>query len=291
MKTFVAALFGSILGTATVVLGLLFLLSWGLSGSTPAAAEVGPSAQQAARAIPSPDPAPTQPQVALQEGRHGQGDALRIPGARRAGSRHERGRRAELGSPDAAAPAFSAGAFQSDLGLVAIDDGLHGDHGLEEEVLEGPITKQVDFAGNLIFQGQQAQREDGTWVRHGVWNAWHPNGVEHERGAYRDGAEDGTWDWWYEDGTPMSRGAFREGQRTGEWTFWHPGGERMMHGQYDANGHATGTWTYYHENGRKASEGPMVADEPEGRWTSWNPDGSVNLERSGVYSRGDLLSR
>lgn len=159
------------------------------------------------------------------------------------------------------------------------------------EVLEGSETSSRSLSdGRYLFRGEQVQNEDGEWVRHGRWQAWHRNGVRDEEGAYRGGNEDGPWEWWYDNGQQMARGSFINGRRVGPWIFWYEEGELMMTGSYDDEGAANSTWVYYHSNGRKASEGEMVNDHPEGRWTAWDEWGSVNLERSGVYKRGERIS-
>lgn len=287
MKTFLPALIGSALGTASVLALVVYVAS----------VHEETEGEEVARGVAQPEALP-QPRWPSEVVVRLENPVLQVEGDLRAvlesGTRmadmlsenaHARGDAANVSlAQGRGAPSDEAVDKWASFQPLPSPDGI---------VLQdwGPLTYMQLADGSLLYRGEQVRNEDGDWIREGRWEAWHENGVRDELGAYRNGVEHGPWEWWYENGNRMSRGTFKDGLRIGRWTFWHEGGELGMSGQYDAAGNATGTWTYYHPNGKKASEGEMVDDEPEGRWTSWEEDGSVNLERSGVYVRGERVSR
>jgi len=156
------------------------------------------------------------------------------------------------------------------------------------DVSVGPLLESWYSRDRLAYRGSQAPARDGTWVRHGSWEAWHENGQVHERGAYANGVEDGDWEWWYADGSPMAAGRFVDGKRFGDWTFWYEGGGLQMRGTYFEN-LGVGAWTYWFENGLVRAEGEMEVGLFSGRWSVWREDGSLDREASGVYEKGEKV--
>jgi len=274
MKTFFAALAGSALGSALL---LLTLALWADADSAePEAAAVSATAVESARGAARPHP-----EVVLRlEGL----DRLRVLVGER--------ERAALEPARSESEAWrEVPPDPNDDGeLAAVDPASEiPELVLRDGTPDYPYTSAEWEDGRLMYLGQQARDGDGEYVRHGRWESWHDNGEREELGAYHMGAEHGAWEWWYANGNRMATGQFERGERIGDWEFWSESGRLAMTGSYGSAGNAVGTWTYYHENGRKASEGEMVAGAVEGRWTAWNEDGSINSARSGVYRDGERV--
>jgi antitoxin component YwqK of YwqJK toxin-antitoxin module len=75
----------------------------------------------------------------------------------------------------------------------------------------------------------------------------------------------GRWIYHYdtqtEQGPKLAIGDRRDNEFVGEWEFWHRDGERRAIGRF-------------------------VDGKMDGAWRVWNRDGSVDLDHTGVFSRG-----
>ena len=286
MKTFLPAFLGAFLGTSAVLAVVVVLAESDRRDDERAVGPLSDLVEEARRDVDgrrAQRGTPNEIVVRLEN------PVLRLEGDMRAVLEPDERLAAALDrASDQDATAFAA---QAEPRAIVHNTSEYWESQASEEVTEGPLTFHRLHDGTFMYRGEQKQLEDGSWVRHGNWQAWHDDGSRHEDGAYREGVEHGPWEWWYANGNRMARGTWYDGKRVGNWTFWHEGGELMMTGQYDERGLATGNWTYYHENGRKASEGEMVNDHPSGRWTSWDEAGVLDLERSGVYEKGERVSR
>jgi hypothetical protein len=157
-----------------------------------------------------------------------------------------------------------------------------------ESLDPGTVLKEYHPNGEIAFLGTRKLDEHSVWVRDGAWQSWHDNGQVDELGAYRDGVEDGPWQWWWPNGQRKAEGRFHHGLREGKWTFWHDNGQVLMEASY-FEGQGTGHWTSYHENGLIWTDGDYVEGEISGRWRVWNDDGTPDLDRSGVYEKGERI--
>lgn len=158
----------------------------------------------------------------------------------------------------------------------------------ELEEFDGPLVRAEYEDGILWFEAQRALNADGRWEREGFWNCWHSNGELHEQGEYRAGLAHGSWTWWYPDGNRMSTGHFVNGERHGDWTWYFDTGELAMGGRY-AGGEGVGAWTLYYPSGGRQASGSFIDGRASGPWTVWTEDGTVNHERTGNYSDGELV--
>ncbi len=62
--------------------------------------------------------------------------------------------------------------------------------------------------------------EEGCWIRHGLFTAFHRNGGIASEGQYRHGAEEGTWRSYHENGNLAAKGKYHSGTESGLWRFW-----------------------------------------------------------------------
>jgi hypothetical protein len=69
-------------------------------------------------------------------------------------------------------------------------------------------------------------------VRHGGYVSWHPGGMLHETGLYRDGERDGAWTRWYAEGGMQTQAEFRAGTQHGFQIDWSESGRREREIRY-----------------------------------------------------------
>ncbi len=67
---------------------------------------------------------------------------------------------------------------------------------------------------------------DGTrWIRHGLFQAFHPNGVLASEGLYQDGMEDGLWRDFHTNGQLAAEGSYSAGEKAEGWRYWGSDGQ------------------------------------------------------------------
>jgi hypothetical protein len=89
-------------------------------------------------------------------------------------------------------------------------------------------------SGVLRFRYTRFMAPDGTrWIRHGLFVAYHENGVVSSEGSYNDGKEHGLWRDFHENGQQASEGSYHEGEEVGIWRFWGPDGREQPPTKHD----------------------------------------------------------
>lgn len=88
---------------------------------------------------------------------------------------------------------------------------------------------------------------------------------------------------YYDSGQKMSEGELRDGMETGEWTNWHINGNIKSVGYY-ANGRKDSLWHWYDESGILTGLGMYDDDLEHGTWMNYYPNGVVS--DSGSYIEG-----
>jgi antitoxin component YwqK of YwqJK toxin-antitoxin module len=79
--------------------------------------------------------------------------------------------------------------------------------------------------GEIHYRYARYMSDDGTrWVRHGLFRAYHPNGVLASEGSYVDGQEHGLWTDYHENGQIAARGRYEKGEEASGWEFWNEDG-------------------------------------------------------------------
>jgi len=75
--------------------------------------------------------------------------------------------------------------------------------------------------GNIRYRYTRFLSEDGThWVRHGLFTAYHENGVIASEGMYTNGSEDGLWIDYYDNGQLAAKGYYKNGEQLDGWEYW-----------------------------------------------------------------------
>ncbi|GAA5172827.1 hypothetical protein [Viridibacterium curvum] len=86
---------------------------------------------------------------------------------------------------------------------------------------------EIPYAnGKIKFRYSRRLSSDGQkWMRHGLFVAYHENGVVSSEGHYDDGLEVGVWKSFHENGKVASEGSYRQGKEDGVWRFWNDHGQ------------------------------------------------------------------
>ena len=81
---------------------------------------------------------------------------------------------------------------------------------------------EVHFeGGGLQFRYARKMSSDGSrWVRHGLFEAYHPNGQLASEGQYSEGLEEGAWRDYHDNGQLAAAGQYEAGNQVGEWKYW-----------------------------------------------------------------------
>lgn len=92
--------------------------------------------------------------------------------------------------------------------------------------------------GELKFRYSRYLSSDGKqWIRHGLFQAFHPNGRLSSEGYYDHGLEAGLWRDYYENGCLAAEGHYELGVKHGVWRFWNDKGEPEQEEVYDHGTH------------------------------------------------------
>jgi antitoxin component YwqK of YwqJK toxin-antitoxin module len=80
-------------------------------------------------------------------------------------------------------------------------------------------------SGELRYRYSRYLAPDGgRWVRHGLFQAFHPNGELSSEGHYERGVEIGLWRDYHENGQLAAEGEYKAGKESGRWRFWYADG-------------------------------------------------------------------
>ncbi len=73
------------------------------------------------------------------------------------------------------------------------------------------------------------QLEDGTYVRHGTYEGYHPRKITvGERGEYFYGKKLGPWTEYHPSGKVSGKGSYVEGGKAGDWRYWDEAGQEIL---------------------------------------------------------------
>jgi antitoxin component YwqK of YwqJK toxin-antitoxin module len=71
--------------------------------------------------------------------------------------------------------------------------------------------------------------QGSSWIRDGLFVAYHLNGEVASEGTYVDGVEHGLWRDYHENGNLAAEGFYERGQETGSWKYWNEDGSPGDH--------------------------------------------------------------
>jgi antitoxin component YwqK of YwqJK toxin-antitoxin module len=84
--------------------------------------------------------------------------------------------------------------------------------------------------GTIRFRYARKLSPDGTrWLRHGLFQAFHPGGQLASDGHYHEGAEQGLWRDFHVNGQLAAEGQYEGGVEAGEWKYWTADGKPEQH--------------------------------------------------------------
>lgn len=83
------------------------------------------------------------------------------------------------------------------------------------------ITEISYEDGKIHFRYTRYLNQDATqWIRHGLFQAYYPNGQLASEGNYKNGKEDGLWIDYHQNGQVAAKGFYCNGLEIGEWEFY-----------------------------------------------------------------------
>jgi antitoxin component YwqK of YwqJK toxin-antitoxin module len=88
-------------------------------------------------------------------------------------------------------------------------------------------TAEIPYdTGAVQFRYERRLAPDGTrWIRNGLFQAYHRNGLLATEGMYENGAETGLWRDHHESGQLAAEGSYRHGRKVGLWRYWDVDGK------------------------------------------------------------------
>ncbi len=95
---------------------------------------------------------------------------------------------------------------------------------LDACLVELQLAEVFYATGEIRFRYSRYKTPTGEWVRHGLFLAYHPNGIVACMGQYNDGFETGQWTDFYPTGQRSAEGFYVLGQEDGAWKFWSDDG-------------------------------------------------------------------
>ena len=79
--------------------------------------------------------------------------------------------------------------------------------------------------GTIRFRYSRVLSPDGTrWIKDGLFQQFHPNGMLASEGEYVEGQEHGPWTDYHPNGQMAARGYYKNGKEVGRWEFWDENG-------------------------------------------------------------------
>ena len=120
-------------------------------------------------------------------------------------------------------------------GLDAVEGGVAGGRRADEvgarRMSELTIAEIPYENGGLRFRYARRLSSDGSrWIRHGRFEAYHPNGEMASEGEYSDGVEHGIWRDYHDNDQLAAEGAYDQGEEVGVWRFWSSDGTPEQRG-------------------------------------------------------------
>ena len=80
-------------------------------------------------------------------------------------------------------------------------------------------------SGALHFRYARYMSPDQSrWIRHGLFQAYHPSGKLASEGSYENDVEHGLWRDYHETGSLAAEGYYDRGAEVGVWRFWSADG-------------------------------------------------------------------
>ena len=111
------------------------------------------------------------------------------------------------------------------------------------------VTQRWDHG--TIRRQVKVENGDSVEVR-----MFHEEGGLDRVGRYKDGEKHGVWQAFYPDGTLWSEHLYEAGTQTGTYRTFHPNGKPSIVGEYNAAGEPVGIWRFYGADGALVREIP-----------------------------------
>lgn len=136
------------------------------------------------------------------------------------------------------------------------------------------VRSELRKDGSRKREWEEHQAPDGSWIKHGVWRAWHANGEPYLEGHFVDGQRHGLWLSWHVNGQMRGRSEYDHGKDTGTLMYWDDTGQQRS--EYESvDGLKHGQYTEWDENGEIVETGEYLRDRKHGLWLKRETDGRV----------------
>lgn len=148
-----------------------------------------------------------------------------------------------------------------------------------EQIYLNHMATTYKVIKNSIFYLQQyvnaIVKPDYSLVADGEYISYYPNGVQNERGMYKNGFREGEWKGWYSNGYLGNLLYFKLNKLDSLFITYYKNGHMMFTGNYKEDAR-TGLWKEYYENGKLKSEGSYCGDIDPIIVTYYNVDSLKN---------------
>ncbi len=136
------------------------------------------------------------------------------------------------------------------------------------------VRSQLFPDGSRKREWEEKMATDGSWIKHGLWRAWHANGEPYLETHYVDGQRHGLMFSWHKNGQMRGRSEYDHGKDTGTFIYWDESGqERKEYESVDGLKH--GRYTEWDENGEIFETGEYLRGRKHGAWLKREADGRV----------------
>lgn len=155
-------------------------------------------------------------------------------------------------------------------------------------MIPGEYVPMGTFTGTQVIDvpGEEhgtIQFVDG-W-KEGREQIFYSGGTPKKEYTYRHGKPTGNCSSWYDNGKLEHEAIIDEFTQTASYKWWARNGV-LIYASSALHGLDEGLKQAWDSDGRKRLEGHYHAGHIEGDWREWDSEGSLDLEKSGVYSKG-----
>lgn len=150
---------------------------------------------------------------------------------------------------------------------------------------EGQQAREEKYSnGNLKEKFSVIETENGSFLKHGAYKAWHSNGSIKLQGSYSKGKRTGLWHAWHQNGQKESDANFKDELLQGAFVSYFPNGKKSTEGSF-FQGKQVGAWSAWSNNGILTRKNIFNdKNQLHGLQQGWSENGNRMFEEN--YSTG-----
>jgi len=164
---------------------------------------------------------------------------------------------------------------------------------------QGEVVRERYPDGAVRVERHVIQKDDGSYVNHGPWTAYYPDGKKVGGGEMKLGKRHGLWKRWYAPGegalfrSPLYReyeppfvstAEYAGGEIDGAWIIEDQRKTKISQWHFK-QGKPHGIWTWWYPSGQKRREAVYVDGTLDGTVTEWYPDGRISSREEYLQGR------